>query len=73
VSEASSIPKAGIDHHETIGKQPRKMLWLTVWSRESDARGLRDIVDPNKNKIEAACPDARAPPDRGKTFRKASQ
>jgi hypothetical protein len=50
--------KAGIDHHETIGEQPREVLRLTVGTGEADPCGLSDIVDANKNKIEAACPDA---------------
>jgi hypothetical protein len=50
--------ETGVDYHKAFGEKFRKMPRLAVGSRETDTRGLRDVIDAREDEIETPCADA---------------
>ena len=50
--------KARIDHDQPLGQKLREMLGFAIGPRKANARGLRDVVDAQKDEIEPPRADA---------------
>ena len=44
--------KAGIDHHEAFGEKFCEVLGFPIWPRQTNARGLSDVIHADKDQIE---------------------